>query len=503
VCEVHTHYARKLTTQSRRFLWCATAALVAGCGAWATHFVAMLAWRPGFQAGYDLNLTVWSIVLTIIGALAGIMLALTGKLAERTGAAAGGAVIGAAMAAMHYTGMAAVRVPALIHQDRLAIVASVIIGIGLSAVAFRIAVRPGLRQRLAATAAFATGICGLHFTGMAGVSLVPDPLLPDLLLDAPQRVIAPNSLAIAIAAVAIMIVGFGLAGSIIDQHLASRAQREAARLRSYITELEATQLELKATAAELTSALETAAAASQAKSHFLANMSHELRTPLNAIIGFADLMVAEIHGPLGNDQYRDYAQLVSDSGSHLLSLINDVLDLARLDASQFDLADDTIEVERLLRDSARMISLQASKAEVAVSWHAGRPGFCLKVDARRVRQVLLNLLSNAVKFTPPGGSVSLEAGSDDGGFTITVSDTGIGMTADDIPIALERFGQIDNGLNRRFEGTGLELPLAKLLMEVHGGRLELTSEVGRGTSVTMFFPPDRVIIPTATALSTN
>ena len=135
-------------------------------------------------------------------------------------------------------------------------------------------------------------------------------------------------------------------------------------------------------------------------------MSHELRTPLNAIIGFADLMVAEIHGPLGNDQYRDYAQLISDSGSHLLSLIDDVLDLARLDASQFDLADDTIEVERLLRDSVRMIGPQAGKAEVAVSWHTEQPGFCLKADARRVRQVLLNLLSNAVKFTPPGGSVS-------------------------------------------------------------------------------------------------
>ena len=273
-----------------------------------------------------------------------------------------------------------------------------------------------------------------------------------------------------------MIVGFGLAGSIIDQHLASRAQREAARLRSYITELEATQRELKATTAELTSALETAAAANQAKSHFLANMSHELRTPLNAIIGFADLMVAEIHGPLGNDQYRDYAQLVSDSGSHLLSLINDVLDLARLDASQFDLADDMIEVERLLRNSVRMIGPQAGKAEVAVSWHAEQPGFCLKADTRRVRQVLLNLLSNAVKFTPAGGSVSVEAAAGDSGFTITVSDTGIGMTADDIPVALERFGQIDNGLNRRFEGTGLGLPLAKLLMEVHGGKLELNSE---------------------------
>jgi signal transduction histidine kinase len=403
---------------------------------------------------------------------------------------------------MHYTGMAAIRMPAMMHQDRLAMAISIIIGIGLGAAAFRIAIRAGLRQRLTATAAFTASICGLHFTGMAGVSLVPDPVLPDLLLDVSQHVIAPTSLAVAIAAVTIMIVGFGLAGSIIDQHLTSRAQLEAARLRRYITELEATQRELKATAAELTSALETAAAASQTKSHFLANMSHELRTPLNAIIGFADLMVGEIHGPLGNDQYRDYAQLVSDSGSHLLSLINDVLDLARLDASQFDLADDTIEVERLLRDSVRMISLQADKAEVAVSWHAEQPRFCLKADSRRMRQVLLNLLSNAVKFTPPGGSVNLEAKPDDSGFTITVSDTGIGMTADDIPIALERFGQIDNGLDRRFEGTGLGLPLAKLLMEVHGGRLELNSEIGRGTSVTMLFPPARVVIPTA-ALSNS
>ena len=322
----------------------------------------------------------------------------------------GGAVIGAAMVAMHYTGMAAVRMPAIIHQDPLAIAASVIIGIGLGVTAFRIAIRPGLRWRLAATAAFTAGICGLHFIGMAGVSLEPDPLLPDLIVKVPRHVIAPTSLAFAVTAVTIMIVGFGLAGSIIDQHLASRAQREAALLRSYVTELEATQRELKATAAELTAALELAAAASQAKSHFLANMSHELRTPLNAIIGFADLMIAEIHGPLGNDQYRDYAQLVSDSGAHLLSLINDVLDLARLDASRFDLTDDTIEVERLLRDSVRMIGPQADKAEVAVSWHAAQPGFCLKADARRVRQVLLNLLSNAVKFTPPGGSVSLEAG---------------------------------------------------------------------------------------------
>ena len=218
----------------------------------------MLAWQPEFQAAYDLELTIWSIALAVAGSWAGIAVALTGKLTERTGAAAGGAIIGVAMAAMHYTGMAAVRMPAIIHQDRLVMAASVIIAVGLSVAAFRIAIQPGFRERLTATAAFAAGICGLHFTGMAGVSLVPDPML-----NLPQHVIAPTSLAVATAAVTIMIVGFGLAGSIINQHLASRAQREAARLRSYITELEATQRELKATTAELTSALETTAAANQ------------------------------------------------------------------------------------------------------------------------------------------------------------------------------------------------------------------------------------------------
>ena len=135
--------ARELASQSRRRLWCVAAALVAGCGAWATHFVAMLAWRPELQVAYDLELTIWSIVLAVAGSWAGIAVALTGKLTERTGAAAGGAIIGGAMAAMHYTGMAAVRMPAIIHQDRLVMAASVIIAVGLSVAAFRIAIQPG------------------------------------------------------------------------------------------------------------------------------------------------------------------------------------------------------------------------------------------------------------------------------------------------------------------------------------------------------------------------
>ncbi|GEO36864.1 hypothetical protein SAE02_10120 [Skermanella aerolata] len=483
---------------TRRYLWGAAAAIVAGCGAWATHFVGMLAWRPGFQIGYDVGLTVWSFVLAIAGSSAGLSAMLSGRRSERTRAAWAGVLAGGTITAMHYTGMAAVRMPAAIDHSGIAVAASAVIVIGMSTLAFRIAGRTDgsadYLRRLAAAVALAAGICGLHFTGMAGLSVIHDQSL-----DVSRHVLAPTSLAIAVAAVTVMIVAFGLTGSILDQHLASRAARESNRLRRYITELEATQRELKATTTELTMALEAAAAASQTKSQFLATMSHELRTPLNAIIGFADLMVTEIHGPLGDEQYRDYARLVSDSGSHLLSLINDVLDLARLDASQLNLIEDVIEVDRLLHDAVRLIGPQAGKAEVSVSWRSEQPGIRLRADTRRMRQVMLNLLSNAVKFTPHGGSIDIDARMTKQpcgiGLEITVSDTGIGMAPDEIPLALERFGQIDNGLDRRFEGTGLGLPLAKLLMEVHGGKLEIASLPGNGTSVILSIPSDRVIEP--------
>ena len=213
-------------THVRRHLWGAAAAVVAGCGAWATHFVAMLAWRPELQIGYDIGLTIWSIVVAVTGSWAGITLMLRVRRMERAGAALAGAAVGGSMSAMHYVGMAAVRMPALIHHDGWIMAASVVIGTGMAAAAFLIAGQPegkpgewrGYRRRSGGALVLAAGICGLHFTGMAGVLLTADPLL-----DVPQHVMAPTSLAIAVAAATVMIVAFGLAGSIIDQHLASRA----------------------------------------------------------------------------------------------------------------------------------------------------------------------------------------------------------------------------------------------------------------------------------------
>jgi signal transduction histidine kinase len=280
---------------------------------------------------------------------------------------------------------------------------------------------------------------------------------------------------------------------VLDQHLASRATAEAARLRHHIGELELTKRQLEATSADLQTALNVAATASQAKSQFLATMSHELRTPLNAIIGFSEMLAGETFGPLGDERYPDYARSIHASGRHLLQLINDILDFTRLDAGRLELHDEEIDLSDLVADTLRMIELEAARAGIALEIALDDDLPLLRADARRVRQVLLNLLSNAVKFTPRGGAVRLTAISRGSELDIVIADTGIGIAAEDIPRALERFGQVDSSLSRKYEGTGLGLPLARRLMELHGGRLDLESAVGIGTTVTANFPGERLV----------
>jgi two-component system cell cycle sensor histidine kinase PleC len=234
--------------------------------------------------------------------------------------------------------------------------------------------------------------------------------------------------------------------------------------------------------------------ASRSKSEFLANTSHELRTPLNAVLGFSELMRGEMLGPLGHPRYREFAADIHESGLHLLAVINDLLDLSRIEAGRLELQEEPVEVAELLNAVRRLIQQRADQAQLTLVVGSAEGLPRLRADRRALRQVLLNLLSNAIKFTPAAGQVALEAAREaDGGISFLVRDTGIGIAVADIPKALEPFGQVDSSLARKYQGAGLGLPISQALVEQHGGRLELESAPGIGTTVRVRLPPERTL----------
>ena len=249
---------------------------------------------------------------------------------------------------------------------------------------------------------------------------------------------------------------------------------------------------LRAQTAELEQARDDATAADRAKSAFLANMSHELRTPLNAIIGFSEIMREQVMGPIP-ERYRGYAADINSSGTHLKNILNDILDLTKIKMGALELRDEIVNLPDLTEACRNIITPLADKSGVNLSFHAAKELPALRADATRLKKILLNLISNAVKFTESGGTVSVRARLDKGDCVITVADTGVGMRPQDIEVALKPFRQIDSALNRRYEGTGLGLPLTKAMVELHGGKLVLESEVGEGTTVTVHLPAARLI----------
>ncbi|MGE0702000.1 MAG: PAS domain S-box protein, partial [Hyphomicrobiaceae bacterium] len=253
--------------------------------------------------------------------------------------------------------------------------------------------------------------------------------------------------------------------------------------------------ERKEVEATLRQAKEQAEVASLAKTQFLANMSHELRTPLNAIIGFSEIMAKEMLGPLGNDSYGNYARDIYDSGNHLLAVINDILDMARIEAGAVHLSESEVGIDTVANAALRLVEQRAADAGLQLVKKVPLDLPEIWADERLLRQVFINLLSNAVKFTPSGGLVALMAGvGRTGGVWLAVSDTGIGIDPEHIARALEPFGQVDSSLSRRYEGTGLGLPLVKSIVELHDGALEVTSKVGEGTTVTVHLPVVRSVV---------
>ena len=243
---------------------------------------------------------------------------------------------------------------------------------------------------------------------------------------------------------------------------------------------------------ELREAMVRAEAANRAKSNFLAAVSHELRTPLNAIIGFSEVMDAQVHGPVGNETYAGYITDIRISGKHLLDLINDILDLSKIEAGKDEIFEEDFDPGQVVEETANLVRDIAQREGIEVATELGEDLPLLRADPRKVKQILLNLLSNAVKFTPAGGRVVQEVLCEaDGGIAFRTLDTGIGIATDDVPKAMSVFGQIDDELNRKYEGTGLGLPLSVVLAEQHGGSLALDSSPGRGTTITVRFPPSR------------
>ena len=234
-----------------------------------------------------------------------------------------------------------------------------------------------------------------------------------------------------------------------------------------------------------------AMAASQAKSHFLANMSHELRTPLNAMIGFSNIIATEMMGPVGNARYVEYAADIHASARHLLDLIVDILDFSKIEAGKMQVHEDRVNLAEVLSFCRSQVELRAGQAGITIQVRPDSTLPAVHADSRKLKQAIINLLTNAIKFSPRGGTVTLQASVRPNGLAIAVSDQGIGMAPDQIALALEPFGQLENGFAKSREGTGLGLSLTRSLIALHGGDLTLESALGQGTTATILLPPTR------------
>lgn len=275
----------------------------------------------------------------------------------------------------------------------------------------------------------------------------------------------------------------------IEEKVAERTAELSAANRSLASEVQ----ERRRVARALRKAKEEAEVANHAKSGFLAMISHELRTPLNAIIGFSEVLSEQMFGPLGHKNYSGYASDIRNSGRHLLGLINNILDLTKVEANEFDLRRQDMDLAEAIDDVLRLFDDQAHAAAQSIELDLEMPLPILRADPGAIRQILINLLSNALKFTPEGGSVDVSTKLDeDGQLRISVSDNGIGIEQKHLDGIFQPFSQVDSSLARKYEGTGLGLPLTKSLVQLHGGNIEIESVPGHGTTVHVVFGKDMV-----------
>ncbi|WP_026988000.1 MHYT domain-containing protein [Fodinicurvata fenggangensis] len=574
----------------RRHVWLLLAALAMGGGIWSMHFIGMLAFMLPVDVTYDLGLTFGSVVLAVGGAAAGFII--IGRQGSPLAVLTAGIFLGLGVVSMHYTGMEAMNMQAMVSYDPLLVGLSVLFAVAAATTAVWITIRvSGFWWRILSALIMGLAVYGMHYIGMEAAMFHAQPAL------APAHggyQVDPYVLAFVIAFGTIAILMLQLVTTAVDRRFTAYREREAVILRqsearfrrlvenasdfifvvdaqgtiqfascpnsglsekaegselyellqgpavedlvarlaqstsgetwahaegTYLTlpgrgrrEFEVTARNLmddpavmgtvltlhdithrQRAAAELQYAKNLSDEANRVKSEFIANMSHELRTPLTAILGFSDLIRSQAFGPLPNERYLEYADDIYNSGSQLLAIINDILDISRIEAGQLDLNEETLQAQELVQDSLRILEQKAQKKGVALidSCKAELPEF--SGDGRRLRQVLINLVGNAVKFTPSGGQIRVIVQQDsDGGMVFSVQDTGIGIPEDKLAQVTKPFFQVDGTLARQHEGVGLGLAISRSLIEMHGGTLVAESTPGQGTTFHFTLPVRRV-----------
>jgi two-component system, cell cycle sensor histidine kinase PleC len=292
----------------------------------------------------------------------------------------------------------------------------------------------------------------------------------------------------------LLLAGLSIGGMVFFLMLALRTHEMGLLTLGYRAEKDLLIGALEESNAKQDEARRRAEEANLAKSRFLATMSHELRTPLNAILGFSEVMKNELFGPHSVDQYRDYAIDIHSSGQHLLNIINEILDLSRIEAGRYELNEESVELAALADDCRHMLDMRAKAKRINLVAQMERQLPRLWADERAIRQIVINLLANAIKFTPEGGEVVVKVGwTSGGGQYVSIKDNGPGIPEDEIPIVLETFGRGSQAIKTAEQGTGLGLPIVKALSELHGGQFHLRSKLREGTEVIVTFPAARVM----------